>query len=115
MSIDHAGEYVASCSFDGRVVIRSVMSSANDAPEHVANTDRPVKSVAIDPIYARANSGKRYMIGERGINAAVLWVGFYNQLLFRFQATIASLSMRSHFSATAPRKYRRRARGPSSP
>jgi hypothetical protein len=60
VSVDHAGEYYASCSDDGRVVVTGLYTEENT---HNFNMDRPVKSIAIDPIYARANSGRRFMTG----------------------------------------------------
>jgi len=59
VSIDHAGEFYASCSNDGRVVVTGLYTDDNT---HNFQLDKPVLSIAIDPIYARANSGRRFMV-----------------------------------------------------
>ena len=58
--MDHAGEHYASCSDDGRVVVTGLYSDDNGVN---FNMDRAVQSIAIDPIYSRANSGRRFMTG----------------------------------------------------
>lgn len=50
VSIDHAGEYYASCSNDGRVVVTGLYTDDNT---HNFKLDKPVQAIAIDPIYAR--------------------------------------------------------------
>ena len=47
VSVDHAGEFYASCSDDGRVVVTGLYSD-----DHTLNfsMDQPVASIAIDPI-----------------------------------------------------------------
>ena len=61
MSIDHVGEFVASCSLDGKILIKNLVTGENDL-----NTDlhKAIYSVSIDPIYARTGSGKRFMTGN---------------------------------------------------
>ena len=58
---DHSGEYVASCSTDGRVIITGLYTNENN---YSFNNGRPVFSVALDPIFARTGSGRRFMIGD---------------------------------------------------
>ena len=60
LSVDHAGEYYASCSEDGRILVTGLYTEDNTVS---LNMERPVQSIAIDPIYARSNSGKRFMSG----------------------------------------------------
>lgn len=61
ISIDHVGEHVASCSMDGRVVISGLYTKENN---HMLSSGKPVFSVALDPIFARPGSGKRFMTGD---------------------------------------------------
>ena len=61
ISIDHSGEYVASCSTDGRLIITGLYTSENN---YAFNNKRPVFSVALDPIFGRTGSGRRFMIGD---------------------------------------------------
>ena len=63
VSVHHAGEYYFSCSDDGCVVFTE-KSTHNFNNQH--GLDRPVKSIAIYLIYARANSGRRFMAGVEG-------------------------------------------------
>ena len=61
ISVDHAGEFVASCSTDGRVMITGLYTNEFN---HTLNTGKPIHAVALDPIFARATSGKRFMTGD---------------------------------------------------
>ncbi|XP_066028938.1 LOW QUALITY PROTEIN: vacuolar protein sorting-associated protein 41 homolog [Pocillopora verrucosa] len=59
ISIDQSGDYVASCSDDGRVVINGLYSSENNVQ---ASFDTPVKSVALDPEFSKKRT-KMYVTG----------------------------------------------------
>jgi len=59
ISIDDKGEYVGSCS-DSKVVITELYTNESS---YVANFDRPVKALCIDPNYANSSS-RRFVIGE---------------------------------------------------
>ncbi len=61
ISVDHSGEYVASCSPDGRVIISGLYSKENN---HTMSTGKTIHSVALDPIFSRAGSGSRFMTGD---------------------------------------------------
>ncbi|KAG0200623.1 Vacuolar protein sorting-associated protein 41 [Mortierella sp. GBA30] len=55
LSVDLDGEYIASASDDGKVVINALF--ANDPNDsHIFNYKRPVKAVALEPHYARSTS-----------------------------------------------------------
>ena len=54
MSIDHIGENVASCSIDGKVSVRGLLSNE---VEFSADLNRPVRAVSIDPVYFRSGQG----------------------------------------------------------
>ena len=51
VSIDRGGDYIATCADDGKVVVRSLYDPEK-CDEYTFN--RPVKSIAIDPEYARS-------------------------------------------------------------
>jgi len=61
ISIDANGDYIASCSDDGKVYINGLYSSTND---HDIAVGRLVRSVAIDPNYHKSGSGRRFLIGD---------------------------------------------------
>eukprot|EP01111_Echinosteliopsis_oligospora_P016112 TRINITY_DN6578_c0_g1_i1.p1 TRINITY_DN6578_c0_g1~~TRINITY_DN6578_c0_g1_i1.p1 ORF type:complete len:893 (+),score=224.14 TRINITY_DN6578_c0_g1_i1:30-2708(+) len=62
MSIDQNGEYIGSCSDDGKVVINALYS--NDMQEHTYN--RPLLSIALDPDYFRHKSNQFCTGGKSG-------------------------------------------------
>ena len=81
ISVDHAGEFVASCSTDGRVILTGLYSSEYN---YSMNTGKPIYSVGLDPIFARADSGKRFMTGDD--DKVVLYErrGLLNRYFFSF-------------------------------
>lgn len=60
ISVDAHGEYFASCSDDGRVLVRGLYSPDN---AHTLTLGRQVKSVALDPNYYKSGSGRRFLTG----------------------------------------------------
>lgn len=61
ISIDNSGEYLASCSDDGKVIINGLYTTEDN---QVMNFDRPIKSVAIDPNYGKSGSNKQFVTGD---------------------------------------------------
>ncbi|XP_074029511.1 vacuolar protein sorting-associated protein light [Leptinotarsa decemlineata] len=61
ISVDSNGEFLATCSDDGRVFIHSLFSKENNL---YLNLGRLVKSVALDPYYFKHGSNKRFITGE---------------------------------------------------
>jgi vacuolar protein sorting-associated protein 41 len=61
VSIDARGEYVASCSEDGKVLVTGLYDEKYSASQQF---DRPVAAVALEPDYARSK-GKRFVSGGR--------------------------------------------------
>ncbi|XP_043470755.1 vacuolar protein sorting-associated protein 41 homolog [Leptopilina heterotoma] len=61
ISIDQNGDYIASCSDDGRVFIISLYN-----PENTQNmcTGRLVKCISIDPNYFKTGNTKRFITGD---------------------------------------------------
>ena len=83
ISIDHSGEYVASCSTDGKVIITGLYSNENN---HHFSINRPIFSVALDPIFAKSGSGRRFMIGDDDRVIMYEKTGFLN----RYKQTVLS-------------------------
>lgn len=61
ISIDQNGDFIASCSNDGRVFIYGLYSIENN---HNISTGHWVKCIAIDPKYHKSGSGRRFIIGK---------------------------------------------------
>ncbi|XP_043598277.1 vacuolar protein sorting-associated protein 41 homolog isoform X1 [Bombus pyrosoma] len=61
ISIDHNGDFIASCSDDGKVFIYGLYSTENN---HNISMGRLVKSIAIDPNYYKSCSGRRFITGD---------------------------------------------------
>ncbi|KAK2146463.1 hypothetical protein LSH36_606g03004 [Paralvinella palmiformis] len=61
ISIDDNGDYIASCSDDGRVVINGLYDVENN---QTINFDRPIRAVALDPTFSKSGSGKQFVTGE---------------------------------------------------
>ena len=59
ISIDSYGEYVASCSEDGRVVINGLYNSDNNVQQMF---DCPIRALALHPEYSRRGN-RQYVIG----------------------------------------------------
>ncbi|KAJ8916506.1 hypothetical protein NQ315_000148 [Exocentrus adspersus] len=60
ISIDSNGEFIATCSDDGRVFIHSLFTKDN---LHL-NLGRLVKTIALDPSYYKLGSNKRFITGD---------------------------------------------------
>lgn len=61
ISIDSRGEFIATCSDDGNVFVYGLYT-AEDAQQ--VSLGRCVKSVAIDPLYHRSGSYRRFITGD---------------------------------------------------
>ncbi|CAL1533068.1 unnamed protein product [Lymnaea stagnalis] len=60
ISIDDNGDFMASCSDDGRVIITGLYDESNQT----VTFDRPIKAIALDPLYFKPSSGKQYVTGD---------------------------------------------------
>ncbi|XP_060533869.1 vacuolar protein sorting-associated protein 41 homolog [Cylas formicarius] len=61
ISVDNTGEYIATCSDDGKIFIHGLFSKENNCS---LNVDRLVKTVALDPNYCRYPTNKRFITGD---------------------------------------------------
>ncbi|KAJ3651990.1 hypothetical protein Zmor_017992 [Zophobas morio] len=59
--IDGSGEYIATCSDDGKVFIHGLFSKENSL--HL-NVGRLVKTVALDPMYYKYGANRRFITGD---------------------------------------------------
>ena len=99
VSVDHAGEYYASCSDDGRIVVTGLYSDDNTVN---FNMERPVTSIAIDPIYARANSGRRFMTGVEDkliMHEKVIFGRYKQEVLCQGEGQVCNIRWRGRFAA----------------
>ncbi|XP_046834761.1 vacuolar protein sorting-associated protein 41 homolog isoform X2 [Vespa crabro] len=81
ISIDHNGDFIASCSDDGKVFIYGLYSTENN---HNINLSRLVKSIAIDPNYYKSGSGRKFITGDDKL------ILYEKTFLSRMKSTILS-------------------------
>jgi hypothetical protein len=99
VSVDHAGEFYASCSDDGRVVVTGLYSDDNT---HNFSMERPITSIAIDPIYARKDSGRRFMTGVEDrltMHEKVLFGRYKQEVVCQGEGPVANIRWRGRFAA----------------
>ena len=103
MSIDHIGENVASCSIDGKVSVRGLLSPE---VEFSANHNKPVRAVSIDPVYFRSGSGRKFMTGDdKVVLHERIFLGRYRQtVLCEGEGPITCIRWRGRFAAWISRK-----------
>ncbi|CAH2106843.1 unnamed protein product [Euphydryas editha] len=61
ISVDLNGDYIASCSDDGKVLVYGLYTDDNT---HNITLGRVVKSIALDPYYYKSGSGRRFLTGD---------------------------------------------------
>lgn len=61
ISIDENGEFIATCSDDGRVLVHSLFSKESNI--HLI-LGRLVKTIALDPFYSKFSSNRRFITGK---------------------------------------------------
>ncbi|CAH0548772.1 unnamed protein product [Brassicogethes aeneus] len=61
ISIDTSGEFIATCSDDGKVYVHGLFSKDNNIQ---LNLGRLVKTVSVDPYYFKHSSNKRFITGD---------------------------------------------------
>jgi tetratricopeptide (TPR) repeat protein len=100
ISIDKFGDTVASCSDDGKVLIRSLY---NDT-EQVLSFDRPIKAVAIDPEFSKSKK-RQFVIGGMAGELILSEKGWFGNLsrkvLHAGEGPIQTIKWRSMFIAWA--------------
>ena len=99
LSVDHAGEHYASCSEDGRILVTGLYSEDNSIS---LNMERPVQSIAIDPIYANSSSGKRFMSGVEDklvMHEKVIFGRYKQEILCQGEGQVCNIKWRGRFAA----------------
>ncbi|KAG9442877.1 hypothetical protein H6P81_018731 [Aristolochia fimbriata] len=99
LSFDGEGEFIASCSDDGLVVINSLFTDEMLKFEY----HRPMKAVALDPDYSRKSS-RRFVTGGLAGNLFLnmkKWLGYRDQVLHSGEGPIHSVKWRTSIVAWA--------------
>lgn len=61
IAVDSKGEYIATCSDDGMVIISGLCTDENNQTLKLV---KAIKAVELDPIHHRSGSGRRFLIGK---------------------------------------------------
>lgn len=123
VSIDSGGDYIASCSADGKVklfpihtdsflklvidffIASKVMVSGLYTTEncHTLTLDRPVLAVALDPQYHKAGSGRRFVTGDDRLilHEKVFLSRLKSTTLFEGEGIVTNIKWRGRFLAWA--------------
>lgn len=99
ISIDDNGEYIASASDDGHVVINGLYTT--DANNY--NYKRPVKAVALEPNYSKKSS-RQFASGgtaEQLILSGKGWFGNRDSVLFANEGRVSTIKWRNDYIAWA--------------
>lgn len=99
LSFDIDGEFIGSCSDDGSVVINSLFTDEKRKFEY----HRPMKTIALDPDYARKSS-RRFVAG--GLAGQLIyytkkWFGYQEQVLHSGEGPIHAVVWRTSLIAWA--------------
>ncbi|XP_066597846.1 vacuolar protein sorting-associated protein 41 homolog isoform X2 [Prorops nasuta] len=100
LSIDQKGDYIASCSDDGKVYIYGLYNTENN---HTLSMGRLIKSIAIDPCYYKTGSGHRFITGD---DELVLYEKTFlsrmkSTILCKAEGGVKSIAWSGHFVAWA--------------
>lgn len=99
ISIDDNGDYMVSCSDDGKVIINGLYTTENN---QVLTHDRPIKAVSIDPIFYKSGCGRRFVTGE-DTKLVLHEKGFLNRhktfLLHQGESSIKSIKWKGQLIA----------------
>ncbi|KAI8873532.1 hypothetical protein GQ42DRAFT_116058, partial [Ramicandelaber brevisporus] len=102
ISVDSSGDYVASSGDDGRVIIRSMYS---DTDVQSFDFGRPVKAVALDPMYAHSGDKRRRFVSGGTAGMLVMterkWLvgGMHSYALSSGRGSVLSIVWRGDYIA----------------
>ncbi|XP_023245970.1 vacuolar protein sorting-associated protein 41 homolog [Copidosoma floridanum] len=96
----HILDHQASCSNDGRVFIYGLYSTENN---HNISTGHWVKSIAIDPLYYKSGSGRKFIIGK---DQLVMYEKTFlsrikSTVLWEAEGSVRAIAWAGHFIAWA--------------
>lgn len=100
ISIDKKGEYIASCSDDGIVVISGLYT---DEHNQKFNMERAVKTIALDPNVQNSESDRRFIIGDNKLTLyeRSFLKGMKQTILFEAESVVSALAWSNQFVAWA--------------
>ncbi|XP_074658816.1 vacuolar protein sorting-associated protein 41 homolog [Tubulanus polymorphus] len=100
ISIDDNGDYLASCSDDGNVVITGLYGNELNYRE---SYDRPVRAVAIAPNFYQSGSGRQFVSGHEKLihQEKGLFNRYKSQVIHQGEGPIRTIKWRSCFIAWA--------------
>lgn len=100
ISIDDSGDYIASCSDDGQIIITGLYSNENDQSK---NFDRPIKAIALDPNFSKTGSGKHYVSGDdKLVLGEKNFLGRYKTyILHKGEGPVRNIKWKANFIAWA--------------
>ncbi|XP_033639458.1 vacuolar protein sorting-associated protein 41 homolog isoform X2 [Asterias rubens] len=100
ISLDSNGDYLSSCSDDGRVAITGLYE---DEFNQIQSFDCPVKSLALDPRFSRQSSGRQFVTGSDKLTLHER--GFFNRskstILHQGEGPIRTVKWKGCFVAWA--------------
>ncbi|XP_050315516.1 vacuolar protein sorting-associated protein 41 homolog [Anthonomus grandis grandis] len=98
ISIDQSGEYIASCSDDGRVFVHGLFSKENN---YNLNIGRLVQTVALDPNFCKSPTNKRFITGDDKLTLyeKAFLGGLKPTVLCESEGLVRSLCWGEHFLA----------------
>ncbi|KAJ3124212.1 Vacuolar protein sorting-associated protein 41 [Nowakowskiella sp. JEL0407] len=101
LSIDTNGEYVASASDDGKVIINNLY---NPAEIQSFNLKRPVRGIALEPDYSKRTATRQYVTG--GLSETLTlsgkgWFGIKDVIIHSGEGPIYTVKWRNNFIAWA--------------
>lgn len=104
LSIDASGEYIASCSMDGKVFVHGLLTG-----ELVEYTfSRPVIGLALDPEYAGKKNSRQFCTGNKAGVVSLCGKGFFGRqketLIHSGEGNIHTIRWRGNFIAWATDK-----------
>lgn len=104
LSIDATGEYIASCSMDGKVFVHGLLTG-----ELVEYTfSRPVIGLAIDPEYAGKKNSRQFCTGNKAGVVSLCGKGFFGRqketMIHSGEGNIHTIRWRGNFIAWATDK-----------
>lgn len=100
ISIDSRGEFIGTCSDDGTVVINGFYTDENN---HKMKIGRAVKSIALDPMYFKSGSGRRFIIGDNKLTLyeKTFLKGLKQTVLHEVDGFVSAIAWTEHFVAWA--------------
>ncbi|KFM71721.1 Vacuolar protein sorting-associated protein 41-like protein, partial [Stegodyphus mimosarum] len=103
ISIDEKGDYLASCSNDGKVAIHGLYSCDLNTSITI---ERPVRSVALDPNFSKSSANRRFIVGEDKVllYERHILTGYKPSILYQGEGAIRNIKWRERFVVWASDK-----------